>query len=241
MMRNLIDKLERKIFKLKIKTLNSQKGQDYWVVNEVFLSKRNGYFLEIGATNGVYVSNTLVLERDYGWNGICVEPSPLFFDELCKNRECICVNKCVDSSRGEVEFLLAGEVGGIIDNDTDNSYAARDRKIHELRDQGKVIRIGTVTLEDLLDECGAPETIDYFSLDVEGAETRILRDFNFDKYTFTAMTVERPTPELNDILFDNGYAFVKNVRYDTFYIHESFEQFDNVKKYKFKQVPPKVV
>ena len=60
----------------------------------------------------------------------------------------------------------------------------------------------TKTLEKILDENNAPEVIDYFSLDVEGAETEILRNFNFNKYTFLCLTVERPTPELNNLLLE---------------------------------------
>ena len=238
-MRKLLDRINRKIFRSTLKTINSQKGQDYWVINDVFMGKKNGFFLEMGATNGLHVSNTLVLERDYGWNGICVEPAPDDFSELIKNRKCLCVNKCADEKEGEVEFLLAGEVGGIIDEETDNSYEKRKDKIDSLKEKGQVIKIETVTLEKLLDECNTPSVIDYFSLDVEGAETRVLRKFNFDKYVFSAMTIERPTPELNQLLFDNGYVFVKNARFDTFYVHKSIETFDKIKKGKFKQVPPK--
>jgi FkbM family methyltransferase len=235
----LIEKIKAKVFKHTLKTINSQKGQDHWVIKEVFFGKKSGFFLEMGATNGLYVSNTLVLERDYGWNGICVEPSPLDFSDLQKNRSCLCINKCVDEIEGNVEFILAGEVGGIIDTETDNSYEKRKSKIERLKKEGKVMNIETVTLEDLLDKNNAPAVIDYFSLDVEGAETRVLRQFDFNKYIFSALTIERPTPELNSILFNNGYVFVKNAFYDTYYVHESLETIDSVKKGKFKQVPAK--
>ena len=84
-----------------------------------------------------------------------------------------------------------------------------------------------------MDENNAPEVIDYFSLDVEGAETEILRNFNFNKYTFLCLTVERPTPELNNLLFGNGYLFVKNFKVDSFYIHKSFKNINDIKKEKF--------
>ena len=186
-MGDLVEKISTKIFKHTLKTLNSQKGQDYWIINDVFFGKKDGYFVEMGATNGIYVSNTLILERDYGWDGICIEPAPSDFSDLKNNRRCTCVNKCVDETEGEVEFLLAGEVGSIIDEETDNSYEKRKDKIDSLKEKGRVIKIETVTLEKLLDECDAPSVIDYFSLDVEGAETRILRKFNFDKYIFSAL------------------------------------------------------
>ena len=77
------------------------------------------------------------------------------------------------------------------------------------------------------------------SLDVEGAETEILRNFNFEKYTFLCLTIERPTPELNSILFNNGYIFVKNFKVDSFYVHKSIKNLNRIKKDKFVQLPPK--
>jgi hypothetical protein len=57
------------------------------------------------------------------------------------------------------------------------------------------------------------------------------------------MTIERPTPELNKLLFDNGYVFVQNSKklnpFDTFYVHHSIEGFDSIIKEPFEQVPPK--
>ena len=53
------------------------------------------------------------------------------------------------------------------------------------------------------------------------------------------MTIERPTPELNKILFDNDYIFVKNFKVDSFYVHKSIKNLDTIKKEKFIQLPPK--
>ena len=90
-----------------------------------------------------------------------------------------------------------------------------------------------------MDEFNAPETIDYLSLDVEGAETRILRGFPFHKYKFLAMTIERPTVELNELLFKNGYVFVKNSTMDSYYVHNTISNLNLIKKDPFKQIPPK--
>ncbi len=95
------------------------------------------------------------------------------------------------------------------------------------------------TLESVLDKNQAPKIIDYLSLDVEGAETEVLINFPFEKYTFLAMSIERPSPELNKLLFKNGYVFVKNFKVDTFYIHKSIENFKQIKKNDFEQLPPK--
>ena len=217
----------------------SQKEQDKWVIEEVFYGKRDGYFLDLAATDGIYLNNTLVLETQYGWNGLCIEANPFFFNRLNVNRRCIRTDKCIDGKPGEVEFVLFNELGGIIDEDTDNNMATRRKPIEQARSRGAVIRLATVPLASVLAEVNAPSTIDYFSFDVEGAETRILRSFPFEKYRFLALTIERPTPELNEILFSHGYVFVKNLSFDSFYVHESLEAVGQIKKEPFVQIPPK--
>jgi hypothetical protein len=53
----------------------AQLGQDLFVLSELNL-KRNGFFVEFGATNGVDLSNTALLEREFGWNGILAIQRP---------------------------------------------------------------------------------------------------------------------------------------------------------------------
>ena len=218
---------------------SSQKGQDKWVIEEVFRGKRGGYFLDLAASDGIYLNNTFVLESHYGWNGVCIEPNPIFFQRLSINRRCIRTSRCIDERAGEVEFVLFSELGGIIADDTDNNMAIRRKQLEDARSKGAIIRLATVPLASVLDEVKAPSTIDFFSFDVEGAETRILRSFPFAKYRFLALTVERPTPELNKILFGNGYIFVKNVSFDSFYVHESLEGVNRIRKETFVQIPAK--
>jgi hypothetical protein len=83
----------------------SQLGQDK-IVDEYLHQKRNGVFVDIGAYDGVTFSNTLMLERERGWTGICIEPLPDIFAELRKNRGCVCVQACMGNrDEHEVEFL----------------------------------------------------------------------------------------------------------------------------------------
>ena len=59
------------MLKMGFKVYFGNKEQDEWVVEEIFNVKKNGYFLDIGATDGVLENNTLVLEKKLKWNGIC--------------------------------------------------------------------------------------------------------------------------------------------------------------------------
>ena len=57
----------------------SQYEQDIYILNNFFQNKKDGMFVDIGAHDGVTISNSLLFEK-IGWNGICVEPLPKIFD-----------------------------------------------------------------------------------------------------------------------------------------------------------------
>jgi hypothetical protein len=84
-----------------------------------------------------------------------------------------------------------------------------------------------------------PNYIDYFSLDVEGCEERIISTLDFKKYEFGCITIERPTPKVNEIILANGYIFVKNFKFDTFYITPKIQETLNIKCDEFEQIPSK--
>jgi len=191
--------------------LYSQAGQDLWVLGEVFDEKRNGFFLDIGAYDGVNLSNTYVLEKRYGWKGICIEADPDSFEQLKRNRTATCVNLCLDDKDGFVKFAKRGVLSGIVSETTDNNSS----------DPCDIVTINTVTLGHVLDDMNAPTEIDYLSIDIEGAEERVLKDFSFTKYKIKCITIERPTDLLMDILSRNGFVLIKEIPgLDCFYLHK---------------------
>ncbi|HZP12974.1 MAG TPA: FkbM family methyltransferase [Nevskiaceae bacterium] len=191
----------------------SQAGQDFLIWAEAFNEKRNGFFLDIGAFDGVHVSNTFLLEKRYGWRGICVEANPERFADLKRNRSCTCIDVCLDATEGEVEFALREELGGIAGLNQDSRASG----------PAPIIRLPTRRLIDVLREHNAPAVIDYLSIDVEGAEDRILLGFDFKAYRFNTVTIERPSEQLRAVFRDNGYRLVKEIPgLDCFYVHEHF-------------------
>ena len=104
----------------------------------------------------------------------------------------------MSGNKSEVKFLEHGPTGGIIGESYDNNYVKRGKLIKKLNH--KISTKKTKSLEKILKENNAPKVIDYFSLDVEGAETDIIENFNFLNYKFLSITIERPTPKINKIL-----------------------------------------
>jgi len=215
----------------------SQFDQDKWHIEEAVNFQTNGFFVDIGALDGEYYSNTYILEKYLDWKGICIEPNPLQYQSLIKNRKSINLNDCLDYTSHEVDFRYDNNLfAGIVDHDTDNNPERRANQLKESYQNNGVIRVMTKTLEQVLDENHAPHIIDFLSIDVEGAETRILKNFPFDKYIFLAMIIERPSIELNQILQEKGYVFVKNDLCDTYYVHPLIRNFDTLIKEPFTQI-----
>jgi FkbM family methyltransferase len=168
--------------------------------------------LDIGVGDGVDLSNTYILENRYGWRGICIEANPDAFEILRKNRCCQCVNACVDQAEGAAAFAKAGMSGGIISSETDNKPDSP---------KGDVIVVPTTTLNDLLGKLCAPKKIDYLSIDIEGAEERVLKHFPFSDYHISCITIERPSKALRTILEANGFTLIKEIPgVDCFYLHK---------------------
>ena len=223
----------------RIKNLNpfkGQKGQDKWVIFEILPFRFGGYFIDLAAADGVTHSNTYVLEKVFRWKGVCIEPNPYFIEKIRACRHCQIEETVISDTIEEIEFRIDnGQLGGIIAEDTDNNPNVREEQLKT----AEIIRLRTETLNEVLDRINAPRIIDYFSLDVEGSEERVIKAIDFDRYQFQCLTIERPTPVVNQILFENSYIFVKNHRYDSFYIHPDILKKHKIKTETFEQVPAK--
>jgi FkbM family methyltransferase len=205
--------------------MHSQYGQDLFVL-EVLEGKREGFFLDSGAADGVSASNTLLLERAFGWQGICIEPNERFFASLVRNRRCRCLNCCLYDREGEIEFLEdANTLGGILEeyDPAHLRFATRTFGIPAGVD-GKpaTVRKPARLTRSVLRECGAPPVIDYWSLDTEGSELALLKSFPFDEYACRVITVEHnwlPSREqIRGFLESRGYRRAAVLEIDDCYV-----------------------
>ena len=211
-----------------------QLGQDMWVIFRALPIKKKGFFLDLAAGDGVFLNNTYVLEKFFDWDGICIEPNPLFHKKLRKTRNCIIDDSIVNDKSEKVDFRIDnGLFGGIVADDTDNNYGIYGENM----EQAEIITTTACTLTEVLDRHNAPKIIDYFSLDVEGCETRVIKGLDFNKYSFNCLTIERPTLEIHQIFLNNNYVFVKNNRYDAYYVHKTLLAKSKIRCKPFKQIP----
>jgi len=202
----------------------SQFGQDQWVI-DVLHGMRGGFFLDSGAADGVMGSNTLRLEREFAWTGICVEPNACYWDELVRNRTAVCAPYCLYSRNGTVKFLEAGPLGGIAAHQSEASLGAiADLPASALGPSGQTNRIRRTcrTPSALLREFRAPPVIDYWSLDTEGSEFEILRSFPFEEFGVRLLTVEHnygpDRPRIARFLAGKGYICLGSLGVDDCYV-----------------------
>lgn len=194
----------------------SQLGQDVAVL-DFYNYKENGYFVEIGASDGITLSNTYFLEKSYKWKGICVEPIPEMYEKCKQNRSCITSNLAVyHTSNQKVNFDIAENslLSGISEHIDCYKDAVEKNKT--------TIQVNTISLLDLLIQNNAPSHIDYLSLDTEGTEYEILKPFDFNQFTFGLIDVEHNFIEprrtdIRNLLISNGYTYIGANRWDDMY------------------------
>lgn len=196
-------------------TYYSQCGEDEYLNNKYFKNMPRGIFLEMGALDGVTYSNTKFYEDTLGWTGILIEPNPIQFGHLTRNRpRCKLYESLVSDIPGEVEFryFLHGmaAVSGVKDTLPPKHVTAWfDNEICKHEPQ-TCRTMKTRTLSDIVKDSGV-DHIDFFSLDVEGHELNVIKSFDFSvPIGLLLMEINgdkmKEIEECEEILFRNGFV-----------------------------------
>lgn len=168
------------------------------------INKRNGFFIELGANDGLFQSNTAFFEKELNWRGILIEPSIKGFELCKKNRlNSICLNYACVSDNFKDEYVF----GDFLDNHPMGSINGNRL---QNKNQNKV---KAITLAKILNNYNC-KNIDLLSLDTEGYELEILKGLNLNKYRPNYMLIEIYTNEYNDVntyLTSNNYKLHSNL------------------------------
>jgi FkbM family methyltransferase len=194
---------------------------DRWIVESVFPGLRGGYFVEAGACGGMHQSATYVLETGLGWDGICVEPVEEYYRQLVLTRHRQTDDRCLWNRTGETISFT------VVEADTARSGIA---EVITNPESKRLARAGThtvskqtITLHDLLATHGAPPTVHYLCLDIEGAERRVLEAFDFRDGPYRVLALSIEGHECDDLMQDAGYVRATNPftdeRYERYFFH----------------------
>lgn len=197
----------------------SQIRQDEYISKFIFNEKKNGFFIELGAVDGITHSNTYYFEKELGWKGLCIEANPNNKEELNKNRDCHkCYSPIYSKSGKEVTFDIVNcsELSGITNHMGNIGQFKVDNNV----------TLKTRTMTEVLDEINAPKYIDYMSLDTEGSELHVLMGLDFNKYTIGYMNVEHNYKSqmrglIRQFLEKKGYIYSRWNKFDDEFMHNS--------------------
>ena len=196
----------------------SQAKQD--ILFSLLFPGKHSFFVDVGARDGVVISNTYILEKDYGWGGICIEPHPKLFKMLEKNRQSKCLNVAiadVDECGETLEFAMwkEGPVGhsGILGIDY--------RHIDKLKNYDhEIIKVKCFPLKKILRDKGI-RRVDVLDIDVEGAESSVLRSIDFTECHFNLISIEMSNSEIEEILAANSFRFLCKLGEDSVYRNDT--------------------
>ena len=200
-----------------------QYKQDKYL-DTLFKKKSNGTFVDIGAHDGVTFSNSYFFEKERNWKGICVEPIPEIFSKLDETRNCIKINGCISDQTGTEKFLrVKGEyvdtemLSGLV-KDYDSRHLERiDREIKEYGGSKEEIEVKCFDINQLLKENNIHQ-VDFFTIDTEGNEMKILKTIDFDIFL---VENNYQTEEMNEFMSAKGFKRIRKIGHDDVYRNQT--------------------
>ena len=197
----------------------------YFAINQLdkqleqYVNYDNGFFVELGANDGISQSNSLYFEIKRNWSGVLIEPTPHNF-LLCKEhrsaKNYIFCNACVSFDYKEkyvdIKYANLMSISENLELDLEDKDSHIQSSNKFLSNNEDVFSFGAtaVTLNSILEKSKAPKEIDFLSLDVEGAELEVLKGIDFDKFSFKFMLIEvRDIKRMESFLLQHGYLLEK--------------------------------
>jgi len=172
-------------------------------------------YIDIGLPSPIVGSNTYLFYTK-GSRGICVEPNPDVAQLLKEKRQGdIIVNKGVGALKdsGNVLKYHRFENDPALNTFDDGLMENRLKSGFQLKD---TIDIEVISLNELVEK-HMPEGPDYISIDTEGFEYRILKDFDFSRYDVKVICLEKGDSKVYELLEENGFKTIADTSCNRIY------------------------
>jgi FkbM family methyltransferase len=207
------------------------------IYEEYFGYPSKGYFVEVGAYDGEFASNTSCL-ADHGWEGLYIEP---IYDHYlkCLNRHnennVTVANVAIGLEEGE-KIIYYGDTLTTLDKEQVERYRQIDWAQH-IKFSETVC--DQMRLDTLMEKIEVPKEFDILVVDVEGKESEVFQTFNLDEWRPKMLIVEledeHPSFQKYEILIDklknlrnfikdNGYIEIFKDHINTVFVREEFKK-----------------
>jgi len=189
-----------------------------WLIERFFPEKYVGHCVEVGAVDGVHLSNTLYFEQR-GWGCLCIEPNSYYHEALAKNRK-VAMPFAVSNQNKDGVVLHRVQMGEGFGACTslvpDQKLIDQHEHLITAFDQ---ILVNTRTLDWCL-SCFEWPKIDFVAIDTEGTELAVLEGFNLDHWKPSLLIIENnhDDPEITQHLRPRGYQKVIRYEVNDFYV-----------------------
>ena len=196
-----------------------QFGEDRAILSAFFRGFQNGFFVELGAMDGDENSNTRVFQEQLNWKGVLIEASDQF-NKLRINSRClpgtggaICLNLAICDSWRTAEFRTGGHpsIGGL------QETMSEEHERVFFGDNAKKItkQVLCGPMGDALKMAGV-RRVDFFSIDVEGAELFIVETMDWESIPVHVVMIERrehteETEKMDRIMVQFGFKYYGKV------------------------------
>ena len=206
----------------------SQQKEDIEIYNLYFKNKKidRGFFIELGAYDGIRASNTKFFEDELGFNGILIEPVRSAYKRLLVNRKnCITYNDVI-TTKENVTFVGNNLTAGV------KETMSKSHLVNWSLDKVKGYEVKTNRIDTIMKENNI-KYVDIFSIDVEGGELEVLKTIDWvvpiwivlieltpEKVNISKLNDRVKTAyferidkdnECREVLRDNGFSFIKRI------------------------------
>jgi FkbM family methyltransferase len=186
-----------------------------------FGAQESGFYLDVGAGHPVY-DNVSFLFYLAGWRGISVEPNPALaaLERAVRPRDLL-YEGLAGAAPGEATLYLQREFHGLSTTVLEHARTAEQ----ELGQSAEPLTRAVTTLAALC-AVHAPSSFEFMKIDVEGAETEVLRGFDFDRFrpkvivieAYKPITMEPAYGEWEPLLADHGYVTAWDDTLNRYYV-----------------------
>jgi len=223
----MLKKIVKKFLPKYLRSQIEKRFKSFYAANQLdkkmlnYINYENGYYIEVGANDGVLQSNTLFFEKNKKWKGLLIEPINEKYLQLINNRS----NENAFANVALVPFDYKDEYINLSYSDLMtttlseknqldiNKNLIEGKKHLNIFEKEKIIKTKAETLNNILIKNDAPNKIDFFSLDVEGFELEVLKGIDFKNFKFNYILVEciENFEVIKNFLKNKNYLFLKKL------------------------------